>query len=304
MNTFFIFILFLHFQCDAFLLPKPNISLLKNKHYNKNIIKKNIKPNKYTVVNIKENIVLRYDNITNYFYDNYLLNNKKVLNIYPAGIKGFYEMGICTFIKENYNLENIVFSGASAGAWNSLFLSYKGDISRFKDIIFDINYDESKSIYQLQQSLKKKVLQEFSTHDFDLKKIFIGVSVFESFILKTYIYTDFKSLEDALNCIIASSNIPFITGKLFYFYNNKLSFDGGFRNDPFIHHPYKSIFIHPSLFNKYNILNENDTTNEHSNSLIKDNNFIVNNSKFLELFIQGYEDAQKYKDIIKKNLEL
>ena len=312
MNTYFVFILFFLFHCDAFWLPKPYISLLKNNennYQNQLSNRKTLKKNKYTVVHNKENTVLRYDNITNYFYDNYLLKNKKVLNIYPGGIKGFYEMGICTFIKEHYDLKNIVFSGASSGAWNSLLLSYKGDISHFKNIIFDINYDQNKSIYQLQQSLKNKLLKEFSNNDFDLKKLFIGVTVLEKLRFKTFIYTDFNSLEDALNCIIASSNIPFITGKPFYFYKNKLSFDGGFRDDPFIHHPYHSIFIHPSLFNKYNILNDddnNDDNNDNNNShlIIEDNNFVVNNDKFLDLFVQGYEDAEKYQDIIKKKLNL
>lgn len=310
MSIFYVFFYLYLFYSDAFWIPKPNISLLKNNYENNpkslkiNNLQKIPRPNKYTVVNNKHNIVLKYDNITNYFYDNYLLKNKKVLNIYPAGIKGFYEMGICTFIKENYNLENIVFSGASAGAWNSLLLSYKGNITQFKNIIFEINYDQNKSIFQLQKSLKKKILKEFSTQDFDLKKIFIGVTVLENFQFKTYIYTDFYSLEDALDCIIASSNIPFITGKLFYFYNNKLSFDGGFRDDPFIHHPYKSIFIHPSLFNPYNILNDDTNSNNEMDSMINDNHFIVDNNKFLDLFIQGYEDAQKYQDVIKKKLEL
>jgi hypothetical protein len=43
--------------------------------------------------------------------------------------------------------------------------------SHFKNIIFDINYDQNKSIYQLQQSLKNKLLKEFSNNDFEFKKI-------------------------------------------------------------------------------------------------------------------------------------
>ena len=39
---------------------------------------------------------------------------------------------------------------------------------------------------------------------------------------ETNIYTDFYDLEDALNCCVASSNIPFITGNLFNKYKLKL----------------------------------------------------------------------------------
>ena len=293
----------------SFLFSDPKLFKLK---LNKN--KYNLKTNsnkhskKYTVIHNKKNIVLTYNNITEYFHDNDYLKDKKVINIYPAGIKGFYEMGISTYIKERYNLEHIVFSGASAGAWNSLMLSYKGNISEFNKIIFDINFHEIKSIYKLQCILKQKLMLSFSSDDFELEKLFIGVTVFEHFFPKTYIYTDFVSLEDALDCIIASSNIPCITGKFFCYYKNKLSFDGGFRSDPFIHHPYKSILIHPSLLKQCNILNDDYPDNmndkkDNQNIIIEDNHFIVDNNKFKNLFYQGYQDAIKYKHIIKRKLK-
>ena len=58
---------------------------------------------------------------------NYTNSNKKLIIITPGGLKGFYVLGICSYIKENYNISDYVFSGASAGSWNSLFLSYKHD---------------------------------------------------------------------------------------------------------------------------------------------------------------------------------
>ena len=49
----------------------------------------------------------------------------RVLSIRAGGLKGFYMFGICKYIKENHNLDNVSMFGASAGAWNSLFLSEK-----------------------------------------------------------------------------------------------------------------------------------------------------------------------------------
>ena len=155
------------------------------------------------------------------------LLNKKLIKISPGGLYGFYDAGICSIIKKKYNLNNYIFSGASAGAWNSLFMSYKNDIDNLVKNILDINYNFS-SIIHLQMKLKEKIIQSYSTEDFDLKKVFISVCVYDNFALKNYIYTDFIDLEDAVDCCIASSNIPFVTGNLIHLYRNKISFDGGF----------------------------------------------------------------------------
>ena len=71
------------------------------------------------------------------------IQDKKLITITPGGLQGFYVLGICTYIKENYDLSNYVFSGASAGSWNSLFLSYKYDTKKILDAIFDIDYEKA-----------------------------------------------------------------------------------------------------------------------------------------------------------------
>ena len=56
-------------------------------------------------------------------------NPSKLIISTPGGLFGFYFMGVSSFLKDNYNLTNYIFSGASAGAWNSLFLSLKKTIN-------------------------------------------------------------------------------------------------------------------------------------------------------------------------------
>jgi hypothetical protein len=155
------------------------------------------------------------------------LLDKKLIKISPGGLYGFYDAGICSIIKKNYNLNNYIFSGASAGAWNSLFMSYKNDIDKLISNILDIDINFN-SIKDLQKMLKQKILESHSTEEFDLKKVFISVCVFDNYQFKNHIYTDFVDLSDAIDCCIASSNIPFVTGNLIHKYRNKITFDGGF----------------------------------------------------------------------------
>ena len=72
-------------------------------------------------------------------------NEKKVITISPGGFRGFYMLGLCKYLKENYELEDYIFSGASAGAWNSLFLSLKENDDDFINYIFDIDYTNVKN---------------------------------------------------------------------------------------------------------------------------------------------------------------
>lgn len=154
--------------------------------------------------------------------------SKKIIKLCPDGLYGLYDAGICAVIRRKYNLHDYVFSGASAGAWNSLFLSYNGNIDDLvHKCIFNLDPNFT-SIKQLQQNMKKKILETCDTTDFDLHRIFISVCVFDGFWFANHIYTDFEDLEDAIDCCIASSNIPFITGDLVVRYGGFTCFDGGF----------------------------------------------------------------------------
>ena len=68
------------------------------------------------------------------------IHNKKIITLSPGGFRGFYVLGICKYIKENYDLSDYVFSGASAGAWNSLFLCYDGEMDKFINRVFMITF--------------------------------------------------------------------------------------------------------------------------------------------------------------------
>jgi hypothetical protein len=267
-------------------LNKNNTWLIKFNN-NKNLTDK-------VEIFVKDKLLFNnYFNKNNITFKNFLndvLYKKKLINITPGGILGYYDTGICKVIKKKYMLNNYIFTGASAGSWNSLFMSYKhSNIDKIINKIFEINIDNIKNIKELQQNLKKKILDNFKTEDFDLDKIFISVCVYDNYDLNNYIYTNFKSLENAIDCCIASSNIPFLTGDLFHRFENKISFDGGFLNFPhlIIKKPILKITnslwgrkrIFTSLFDKIN----NNIVNLYNEGI---NDTIKNISILDELFYQ------------------
>lgn len=235
-NKLFYIIFFLFFNYFNNIYSLLNLFELYKPH---NIIP--IQESIQKVVFLKSNIIFRIDeknsiksinNLSNYN----LINNiskKKILHISPSGLYGFYDFGICNTIKKKFNLNNYIFNGVSAGSWNSLLMVYKKNNDVLINKILKLIYSKKiKTIFELQLELKNILLNYTKQEDYELDKLFITVCVFKNNRIYNYIYTDFISLENAIDCCIASSNIPFLTGPLFYKFNNMLSYDGGFLKKP------------------------------------------------------------------------
>ena len=216
---------------------------------------------------------------------------EKVIVSTPGGLFGFYFMGISSYLKENYNLTNYIFTGASAGAWNSLFLSLNEDPCVFKKKILKASIKKKNNIYELEQNIKNVILKNYNESSFDLKKLYLGVSVLDKSDFKLCVYNDFKDLEDVLDCCIASSHIPFVTGGAFNNYRNKLSFDGGFYNYPYFNVSVPALIIAPDIWSNNTKLNA---------TIINCNLDTFFNLKKIpldlsQLFDAGYEDSKKNK---------
>jgi hypothetical protein len=228
------------------------------------------------------------------FLEGSYIKNKKIISLSPGGYKGFYILGVCKYIKENYNLDNYVFSGASAGAWNSLMLCFKNDINDIINTILESNLDKSSSINELEKNIKKIILEKYTTNDFDLNKLYVGVTIIDKYKTNTTIYTGFENLEDAINSCIASSHIPLITGGLIYFYRNIMTFDGGFSKYPYLSTSKSVLHIHPNIWNHF--------SNTIGKFNITDYTTLFSKSKypFHEMIHSGYIDSKKNKDILDK----
>lgn len=224
--------------------------------------------------------------------NNVIIKNKKIISISPGGYKGFYELGVCKYIKENYNLENYIFSGASAGAWNSLLLCYKGKFSDIENKLLDNNLYNTKSIWELENYIKNKIINEFKTEEFNLDKLFIGATTINCFKTKVTIFSNFIDLEDAVNCCVASSHIPFITSG--FIYRNTITFDGGFSREPYLNNGNTILNITPNIWKENNkklyCLKISDYT-----TLFSRNEF-----NFNQMIEQGYRDSYKNKEYLDK----
>uniref|UniRef100_A0A6C0AW33 PNPLA domain-containing protein n=1 Tax=viral metagenome TaxID=1070528 RepID=A0A6C0AW33_9ZZZZ len=217
------------------------------------------------------------------------IDDKKVIKIAPGGLNGYYMMGICTYIKEHYDLDNYIFSGASAGAWNSLYMCYKGNTTTFYNNILNLNFENVTSILEIQHLLKNNIMKKFSEEDFDLNRLFIGVTIFDKWGFQNTIFSKFTSLEDAVECCIASSHIPLITGGFFNIYKNFYAFDGGFSVNPYIKK-------NETMFIKYNMWSKKRTC---PLDIISYN---ITEYNFTQSFINGYNDSKNNKQILDKYL--
>jgi len=242
-----------------------------------------------------------YKSNDGFLKDHSFINEKKLISISPGGLYGFYFLGVITYLKENYNLNNYVFTGASAGSWASLAGVYKGDP---QDIIQSIdckNLSKIDSLLELKYSLKYKLMNKFNTHDFDFKRLFIGVSTIRNFKIITNIFTDFENLEDAISACISSSFIPFITGSFRNKYRDLYGFDGGFSPYPYLNltniphklHITKDMYIHKPARDDVKPLIQKIREFKDTTTLFSFDKF-----DFIQLYKDGYEDSQKNKDYL------
>jgi hypothetical protein len=264
------------------------------------------------IINIRTNKWICNDN-TLYLKENAYIKDKKLISISPGGFKGFYMLGTCAFIKESYILDDYIYSGASAGAWNSLFMTYKKDPIELAYELLDDKLNNAVSIIDLEYMIKYKILNKFKADDFDLKKLFVGVTSFDYMKIKTHIFSDFDTLDDAVNSCIASSHIPYITGNSFSNkYQNLNAFDGGFSKYPYLNVIKPSLHITPSMWKDvkdFNFCEDHDVNaRKYIEKLLKmpmqvsDYTTLFSRSKynFVELYDKGYNDAKNNRDILDK----
>uniref|UniRef100_A0A6C0CW31 PNPLA domain-containing protein n=1 Tax=viral metagenome TaxID=1070528 RepID=A0A6C0CW31_9ZZZZ len=261
-------------------IPSPS-KMLKIKNKCLNMINSNEDP---FLIQNKNSLYLK--NQTDFFKD------KKLILLSPGGFKGFYLMGISAFIKENYVLDGYIFSGASAGAWNALLMTYKHNVSEIVNVLVNDECAKIKDAYSLEKYLKKQIIFNYKTEDFELEKLFIGLTIINNYRIKTQIYSDFENLEDAIDCCIGSSHIPYVTGNLINTYHNTYTFDGGFSKYPYLKTSPPVLHITPSMWK--NINNETITARQNERLNISDYTTLFSRGKynFKLLYEEGYNDAK------------
>jgi translation elongation factor EF-1beta len=228
----------------------------------------------------------------NQIYNTDFIRDKKLITISPGGYRGFYMMGICKFLRDNYNLDDYIFSGASAGSWISLLLCFKGNLNNIEEYLIDSSIQNEFSVRKMENEVKNRILKKYTIDDFDLRRLFIGITTIKNMRTNKDIISNFDNLEDAIDCCIASSHIPFITGGFRNIYREKDTFDGGFSKYPYLNDKKPILHITPYLFEKQG--EKRQTLKEYTTLLSK------NHYNFLEMIKKGYKNSLENKDYIDK----
>jgi hypothetical protein len=215
---------------------------------------------------------------------------KKLLVITPGGFYGYYMLGITRYIKTHYDLDDYVFSGSSAGSWCALFLCLR-DKKNITMLLFQLinGMQEvmlSTTMYEFLFMMKQKVLELTTDSDYDLERLHIGVLKYENYELKTTIYSGFTSLEDAINCCISSSNIPFLTGEFSHTYQGSMALDGYFAKYPYLNIMEPSLVIYPDMWKTPHF-------KQIGNSLLAKDKI-----KLMDFFLDGYNDTIIHHDVV------
>jgi len=288
---------YIFYKISLFFLLNTFIASLRQKYFKQNnfFLSSSIKNEEQCIISSKNNNVYCNSLAKLFISENSFLNNKKLITISPGGVKGFYLLGILTYLKEKYDFSNFIYSGASAGSWNGLFMCYKGDPLEFAFKLLNSNIKKAKSITEFEIFLKYLLLSSYKEEDFDLRRLFIGVTTFKNFIPRKNIFSDFNSLEDVINCCIASSHIPLITGGITNKYHDMFTFDGGFCDYPYLLNDNLILHVSPNMWCE--LSNKNTNSIKKSINTIKQFSefFSISKNNLLELFDDGYQDAKNHK---------
>ena len=218
------------------------------------------------------------------FIKNPGVTKTNLITIGPGGLTGFYTLGVASFIKDNYNISQYSFLGASAGSWNALLIACKKPNEAVINDLFSHDiYDQCKTVSQLLYGYKNYVINNYETQDFELDKLYISVSILKYVFIRPMVVYNFTSIEDAVDGCFFSSYIPTITGDLkFLSYKKPPLLDGGIGRFP--PKDVETYFdIYPSMWGR-------KFTKKSRFTCPKDNGY------FKYMYDLGYDDSAKNKN--------
>jgi len=209
--------------------------------------------------------------------------------ISPGGYNGFYQLGLCHYIKNNFHYENKKIIGFSSGSWVGLFMSLNNKYSNkcIEDIFKQI---DKCCPLQMLPSIFKNTIEKYDYTDFNIANLQIGLTDIHT--KNMYIQPYFLSIGDCINCCIGSSFVPYVTyNDLFYFYNNKCVIDGGVYYKNYM----ANIDTNKVLVINYKVFRPN--FNPKGRHFI---NFIKPKRTLYDLYLLGYNNARNNHDYLKK----
>ena len=220
--------------------------------------------------------------------------NKKYIYISPGGFLLPYLLGICHYVKSNYNIDDYYYIGSSAGSWCATYLASDMNLDYSEKYLFNKYselFDDKKLIYKWHNignflqvefknliNKKKNVIPNFIKE----RKVEISLSQYSNKRIHNYIINDYNNVDELLNMCQISSYIPLLSGYSLIRLNDKITFDGA--------------LSHLNLDDRNVILNiTNDMFNR--SFYMKD---VLGIGKYTmpELYILGYLDSENNKNLL------
>lgn len=208
----------------------------------------------------------------------------------PGGYNGFYQLGICHYIKNHFTFDDKKIIGFSAGSWAGLFLCLHKDKSNecVRNIFKQIN-----KCCRLSKipSILKNAIEKYDYSDFNIKNLNIGMTNVHK--KNICIHNDFLTIQDCVNSCIGSAFVPYVTyNDLVYFYKHKFVLDGAIYYKKFI----KEIDTNKTLVISAHCFRSNYKKRVPFMGLKKPKRTLY------DLYILGYNNARNNHAYIKKYL--
>jgi hypothetical protein len=206
-----------------------------------------------------------------------------------GGRNGFYSLGICHYLRNNFDVTDKKSVGFSAGSWCSFILTMKKElINEFLNKIFLI--DKNTKVNVMLDKVGQ-VFSGYSLDDFNTKNNWIAITNITK--KKLCLYNEFISIEDCVRCCKSSSFIPLLTSKhTLSFYKNDLSFDGAI-----MYKKFKKTLPNTTLIISHKMFGRNQHAQMYKEIYRK------KNIEFYNSYITGYNDASKNHKYFKNYLK-
>ena len=206
--------------------------------------------------------------------------------IAPGGYKGIYMLGICHYLKNNFEIEKKTVTGLSCGSLLSLFMVLNPELDgEFIRAIFEIEF--KKSLPSLLEDICEKLVTRFKSEDFDFDRVQVGVTTWRGLEL----FRKFLTINEAKYGCKASCFVPFITCRdLMMVYHNKLALDGGlFYKRAELLKRKETFLINSPMFGRY------------KEGMI--NGFRKPKCSYYQMYLYGYSDARKNHALFKSHFK-
>lgn len=245
--------------------------------------------------------LLLFNTVVSSFIPNMILfnsykNNKPLkIHIHGGGNTAPYLLGILAYIKKNFDINNSIYSGVSAGTYISLISIFQNDLTDF-DKLWKLYISDNKNysipIYEFDKISKTLSNNIIKNHQNDINISNINLNIYISKINNNYktelvYHNKYDTFDDLIKLCECSCYLPYLSGSSFAKkYKNNLYIDGVFALN-------------------YNKIQNNDLiiTKKMWNRVISPDNYLYcNYNNYKRLYDLGWEDTKKNHNVLEKKL--